>query len=250
MKKFSPVLLALVMTFSLAACGQLSNNNSAVPTESSENEQRPSESKAKTSQPAGHNSRVLIVYFSVPEDVTADGVDAVAGASVVVKDGDILGNTEYVAKLVQKEVGGDLFRIETTKPYPLHHDTLVDQAANEQDDDARPELANHVENLERYDTIILGYPNWWGDMPQPLYTFLEEYDFNEKTIIPFVTHGGSGFSDTLHTISELQPGAFVSENTLSLSRNRVADSAEKIIAWAESLKLNSEGPMPESNSRP
>lgn len=107
-----------------------------------------------------------------------------------------------------------------------------------EDADARPELATHIENPERYDTIILGVPNWWADLPMPVYTFLEEYDFGGKTIIPFVTHGGSGFSRIPDTISQLQPDACVSENTLSLSRNSVADSKEEVAAWAESLGLN------------
>lgn len=82
----------------------------------------------------------------------------------------------------------------------------------------------------------------------PVYSFLEEYDFGAKTIIPFVTHGGSGFSDTRNTISKLQPGAFVSDNTLSLSRNDVAESEDEIRQWAESLNLNVESDMPDSQS--
>ena len=186
---------------------------------------------------SGKNSGILIAYFSIPEDVDTNGADAVAGASIVVKDNEKMGNTEYVAGLVQETVGGDLFRIETQEQYPLDHDPLVDQALDEQNADARPALAGHIEDLEQYDTIILGYPNWWGDLPQPLYTFLEEYDFASKTIIPFVTHGGSGFSNTRKTIAELQPDAVVSDNTLSLSRNDVAESREDVIAWAESLGL-------------
>lgn len=183
------------------------------------------------------NARILIAYFSIPEDVDTDGVDAVAGASIVVKDNQKMGNTEYVAGLVQETVGGDLFRIETQEQYPLDHDPLVDQAADEQDADARPALETHIENPDQYDTIILGYPNWWGDLPQPLYTFLEEYDFSSKTIIPFVTHGGSGFSNTQKTIAQLQPDAIVSDHTLSLSRNDVSGSREEVIAWAESLGI-------------
>lgn len=91
--------------------------------------------------------------------------------------------------------------------YPLEHEPLVDLAAEEQDAGARPELSSHMEDPSQYDVIFLGYPNWWGDMPQALYTFLEEYDFSGKTIIPFTTHGGSGFSRTISTIAELQPGA-------------------------------------------
>lgn len=121
--------------------------------------------------------------------------------------------------------------------YPLDHESLVEQAAEEQDADVRPELASHIDNLDQYNTIILGFPNWWGDMPQALYTFLEEYDFTGKTIIPFCPHGGSGFSRTESTIAELAPGAEVSENGLTISRNDVADSAEEVAVWAKSLGL-------------
>lgn len=101
-------------------------------------------------------SRVLIAYFSIPEDVDISGVDAIAGASIVVRDGQKLGNTEYVAGLIQKTIGGDLFRIETVENYPLDHDPLVDQAADEQDENARPQLASHIENVDQYETILLG----------------------------------------------------------------------------------------------
>ncbi|WP_349673226.1 flavodoxin [Lacrimispora sp.] len=248
MKRITALFLLLTMIFSLAACGKSSDNSSDASTESPESEQSVSESEPETPQPSRQNSRVLIAYFSIPEDVSTDGVDAIAGASVMVKEGEKMGNTEYVAKMIQETVGGDLFRIETTESYPLVHDPLVEQAAEEQDADERPELATHIENLERYDTIILGYPNWCGDLPQPLYTFLEEYDFGAKTIIPFVPHGGSGFSNTRDTISQLQPGAFVSDNTLSLSRNDVADSEDEVIAWAVSLGLHAEDEMPENNT--
>lgn len=257
MKKIIYVLLSVLLILSLVACTNSDNQtseentktNSPAPSENSdESSDESSVSSESPSGTTGNNARILIAYFSIPEDVSTDGVDAVAGASVVVKDGEKMGNTEYVARLIQETVGGDLFRIETTERYPLDHDPLVEQAAEEQDVDARPELATHIENLEQYDTIILGYPNWWSDLPQPLYTFLEEYDFGAKTIIPFVTHGGSGFSRTRDTISELQPGAFVSDNTLSLSRNDVVDSEDEVVAWVESLGLNQEEPMSETSS--
>lgn len=89
---------------------------------------------------------------------------------------------QYMAMTIQEAVGGELFRIETTEQYPLEHSALVDKAKLEQNKDVRPELATHIDNLNQYDTIFLGYPNWWGDMPQPLYTFLEEYDFREKLL--------------------------------------------------------------------
>lgn len=186
------------------------------------------------------NSNILIAYFTVPEDIDTNGIDADSGASVVVKDEEVLGNMEYMALTIQDAIGGDLFRIETKEAYPLDHEPLVDQAAEEQDENARPELATHIENLEQYDTILLGYPNWWGDMPQPLFTFLEEYDFSGKTIIPFNSHGGSGFSNTIEEIKELQPDANISDEGLSISRDKVADSVQDVTDWAKSLDLSEE----------
>lgn len=182
------------------------------------------------------SSNVLIAYFSVPEDADTEGIDANAGASVVVREGQVMGNLEYMADVIQQTIGGDLFRIETVEEYPLDHEPLVDQAAEEQDEEARPELSTQIENPDQYDTILLGYPNWWGDMPMALYTFLEEYDFSGKTIIPFTAHGGSGFSDTVDTIAELQPDAEVSDEGLSISRNDVAEAQEEISSWAQGLE--------------
>lgn len=230
--------MAILLAFGLAGCGAEEKNNDVGNSIISEPEDI-------TDAAANGSSNILIAYFSVPEDV--ETTDAVAGASIVIRENEKLGNTEYVAKLIQQTIGGDLFRIETVEDYPLDHDSLVDQAAAEQEENKRPELLNHVENFEQYETVILGFPNWWADLPMPVYTFLEEYDFGAKTIIPFVTHGGSGFSGTRRTISQLQPGAHVSENTLSLSRNSVADSEEEVISWAESLGLSKIETALESN---
>lgn len=179
---------------------------------------------------SGQSGGVLIAYFSIPEDVDPAGADAVSGASIVVRNGEILGNTQYVAQIIQETIGGDLFAIETVQQYPLDHDPLVDQAADEKAAAARPELSTHVEDMAQYDTILLGYPNWWADLPMPLYTFLEEYDLSDKTIIPFVTHGGSRASQTVETIAQLQPDATVWSDPLVLSRNDVAGSADQVTA--------------------
>ena len=135
---------------------------------------------------------ILIAYFTVPE---TDGVDTVAGASRVAVDGTVMGNNEYIANLIQQETGGDLFAIETVQEYPGTHDALLEFAYNEMMDDARPELASQIEDLDSYDTI-----------------FLESYDLGGKTIVPFTTHGGSGFSRTIQTIEELQPDASLEQN--------------------------------------
>lgn len=232
MKKWNKFFLSIMLVLALAACNQddsSSKNDRSTAIEKSNVEE-------KKENKIGTNAHILIAYFGVPEDVKTSDYDAIARASIVVKDSEKMGNTEYVAKLIEETIGGDLFQIETRETYPLEHETLVNQAADEQDKGLRPELSSHVENFEQYDTIILGYPNWWGDLPMPVYSFLEEYDFSGKTIIPFVTHGGSGFSGTRDTISKLQPNANVSDNTLSMDRENVADGDAEVKEWAESLK--------------
>ena len=164
-------------------------------------------------------------------------MDAVAGASRVVVNGEVLGNSQYIAQLIQQEAGGDLFRIETVQEYPGSHDPLLEFAYNEKAENARPELASQIENPDSYDVIFLGYPNWNADLPMPLYTFLEEYDFSGKTIIPFTTHGGSGCSRTIQTIQELQPEASVVEDGLSISRNDAADAQEDVSDWVAGLGI-------------
>lgn len=248
MKRILPAFLGLILLFGFAACSSEVPESSSISSDSETSQVAGStESESSSSEtlldPDGEpsadvdGSNILIACFTMPEDVETSGVDAITGASIVVNHGEVMGNAEYMANVIQDTVGGDLFRIETVQQYPLDHDPLVDQAADEQDENIRPELATRIENLAQYDVIFLGYPNWWGDMPQALYTFLDEYDFSGKTIIPFCPHGGSGFSRTESTIAELQPNATVSENGLTISRNEVADSAGEIAAWAENLGL-------------
>lgn len=194
----------------------------------------PTVDSTETTPSNGDNegSKILIAYFTVPE---TDGVDTVASASRVVKNGEVLGNTQYIAGIIQDTLGGDLFKIETVQEYPGSHSPLLDFAYNEKSNNARPELSSHIENFDKYDVVFVGYPNWNADLPMPLYTFFDEYDFSGKTIIPFVTHGDSGFSSTVRTIKGLEPNATVTDNNLSVSRNSVPDAEEDVKKWAESL---------------
>ena len=191
---------------------------------------------ATADAPLSGESNILIAYFTVPE---SDGVDTVARASRIVTDGELLGNHQYIAGLIQQSIGGDMFTIETVQVYPARPD-LMDLAADEKSQNARPELSNQIENLENYDVIFLGYPNWNADLPMPLYTFLEEYDFSGKTIIPFVVHGGSGFSNTIRTIADLQPNATVITDGLSISRDSMANAEDDVRDWVQSFGLTNE----------
>lgn len=239
MKKTAIFVLAFLFTASLTACGS-GDKETSLPKEGviEKSDRASSESENQQLQPssdgekAGSGSKVLITYFTVPE---TDGVDTVSGASRVAKDGEVLGNTEFIAKEIQKNLGGDLFAIETVQKYPGEHQDLLDFAYDELDKNARPELSGKIENLDSYDVVLVGYPNWNADLPMPLYTFFETYDFEGKTIIPFVTHGGSGFSDTVDTIKELEPDAEVISQGLSISRNDVVKAQADVKEWTDAL---------------
>lgn len=180
------------------------------------------------------DSNILITYFSVTETT---GVDAISRASSVVDNGEVVGTTQFVAETTQEETGGDLFRIETVQEYPDDHDELVDFAGNKTTEGASPELCNQIENLDSYDTVFIGYSVWVGDVPMPLYTFLESMDFSDKTVFSFSTHGGSGGSGTMDTLEELQPDVTFINNGLTISRDDVPESREDVVQWLNSLSL-------------
>ena len=184
-----------------------------------------------SAQPEGV-SNILIAYFTAAEN---SGVDAIASASYTTIDGQTVGRLRAVADMIQANTGGDLFSIRTSVIYPTDGGELIDYAAQEQDENARPELTSHIENLEQYDTIFIGYPNWWADLPMAVYSFFDEYDFSGKTLIPFNVHNGSRFSRTIQTIAELEPNATVVENGFTVSEQNVAEAAGDVAAWLDEL---------------
>ena len=144
------------------------------------------------------------------------------------------GNTEAVANIIHNEVGGDIVKLETVQTYPSDYNELVDYAQKEQKQNARPELKTKINNIDQYDTIFLGYPNWWADMPMPLYTFLDEYDLSGKTIAPFITHGGSGLSGTPDKIKKEEPNATVTDG-LAVSGNSAKNSQSTVKNWLSKI---------------
>ena len=232
MKKIISLFMVLTMVLSLAACSTNQSPSESTPEESS------SQTNESTPTPSNTNGKNLVVYFSMPDNVDD---------STVVIDGETLGNTQYMAYVIQETVGADIFRIEPETPYPTDHDELVDLASEEQSNNARPAIKNTIENFDTYENIFVGYPNWWGDMPMILYSFFDEYDFSGKTIIPFNTHGGSGFSDTISTIKELEPNAEVLDGK-SISRNDIQDAEQEIVDWVNSLDLKQAEEQPDSSA--
>ena len=192
--------------------------------------------EAESSEAAAQSS-LLVAYFSYAENAALpDDVDASASASIQPWNGALTGNTGVVADMIAQATGADLFSIRTVEQYPDTYDATIDQGQQEQSDGARPELATHLENLDSYDTIFLGFPNWWGDMPMAVYTFLDEVDLSGKTVIPFVTSGGSGFSNTISTIQQMEPQATVQEG-LSISGSSATGAQQQVESWLSELGL-------------
>lgn len=140
------------------------------------------------------------------------------------------GNTRGIAEEIANQTGADLFEIQMTEPYSTDYNTVLEQAQQDQNEQARPELSTHVEDMAQYDTIILGYPNWWASIPMPVASFLEEYDFSGKTIIPFCSHGGGRFGQSLTMIAKLAPEAEIKEG-LAVNYSGGTSMADDVSEW-------------------
>lgn len=173
------------------------------------------------------NGNVLVAYFSWADNaVLADDVDAVSSPSVIPP-----GNVQQLAGWVQEETGGDLFSIRVTDPYPSDWDECLDRANQERGENARPELEERVENLDDYDTVFLGYPNWWYGVPMPLLTFLEENDLSGKQVYLFCSHGTGGLANSVEIITEAAPDAVILDNIFDCYEEDAASSREDIQNW-------------------
>lgn len=163
-KRVLPLFLAGILTASLTACGNTDSTDSTGNTSAPAPQisQQESDAQISTQEPeeggdaASGGSHILIAYFTAAEN---SGVDAIASASYTTIDGQAVGRVRAVADMIQENVGGDLFSIRTSVVYPTDGEELIDYAAQEQDENARPELTSHIENLDQYDTIFIGYPN-------------------------------------------------------------------------------------------
>ncbi len=164
--------------------------------------------------------KVLVAYFS------KDGENYIDGNVVNIT----VGNTEVVAKMIGELTGGDLFKIEPVAKYPKSYTKCTELAKTELEENARPKMKGNCPDMDAYDVIYLGYPNWWGTMPMVVYTFLESFDSTGKTIYPFCTHEGSGLSLTEHDIERVCETAQV-ERGLAIQGSKVEESRIRIERW-------------------
>ena len=146
------------------------------------------------------------------------------------------GNTRGIAHEIQRQTGFDLFEIEPVPAYSDDYDTVLMEAQRDQHAQARPEIAGQVENMADYDTVLLGYPNWWASIPMPIASFLERYDFAGKRIIPFCSHGGGRFGQSLTAIAKLAPESNMGQG-LSIHYSGGSTLSEDVAAWLEANHL-------------
>jgi len=243
LRKILSFVLLFLLSVSLSACGnveQQAENTSPLQTDAPVSAQADEKDTgtnetglaSEENMPENEEEKeagetdILIAYFS--------RADENYGVGMIEK-----GNTEIIAEMIADETGGELFHIERSTPYPADYDECTDEAKIEQEENARPELALDLENIESYDTIFLGYPIWWSDMPMAVYTFLESHDFAGKTIIPFCTHAGSGLSSTVSSIQAVCPDATVLDGFSiqgSTAQNERSNANEAVMEW---LRKNS-----------
>lgn len=216
MKKWSSMLLLCTVLGMLTACGGAGKEPEKEPSQTDTSGQGTEDAKEPGSreeyQSDEEGKKALAVYFSWS------------------------GNTENVANSIAAQTGADIFKIVPAEPYVDDYDELLDIATKEKQEGARPAIADIIENFEQYDIVYVGYPNWWSDMPMILYTFFDSYDLSGKTIAPFCTSGGSGLSNTVNSIKELEPGAEVL-NGLHISDSAASDPDSSVEEWLENLGI-------------
>ena len=169
-------------------------------------------------------AKILIAYYS------RKGQNYVSGAIKNLSKG----NTEIVAELIQRAVGGELFEIDTVKDYPVDYTECTNVAKVEIQQKARPELKRYLESIDAYDKIFLGYPIWWSICPMAVSTFLERYDFGGKKIFPFCTHEGSGLGGSVNYIKKICPKALVGDG-LAIHGSQAGQSAAQVERWLKKL---------------
>ena len=167
---------------------------------------------------------ILIAYFSMKGQTIGPGMKITYQEK---------GNTMIAAEFIQKALGGDLFEIEADRNYSKDHMKLIEEAKQELHDGIRVPVKRYPENLDQYQTVFLGYPNWWNTMPMVLFTFLEHFNWTGKRIIPFCTNEGSGIGDSVRDIKRICRGADV-DCGVSFVGSRASGSEAKITEWAKS----------------
>ena len=165
-------------------------------------------------------SESLVIYFS------RSGENYFGGVLKNIEKG----NTEVIAEYIQNETSADMFKVEPATEYPSDYMECIDVAQKEQKENARPEIKETLTDISEYDTVYIGFPNWWGTLPMPMWTQLEQLDFTGKVVKPFVTHEGSGFGSAQRDLKKLCAGAEIKKG-LSIPGSGVYDAKDSVVHW-------------------
>lgn len=238
MKRMLLSAAALLLSLTLTACSGGANTSSTVSSQPESSTPSSSSSAAEESSESSITSSALSESqdSSQPESAAEESTETGESGGTLIAYFSWSGNTEQLAQMIQAETGGQLFEIAPATPYTEDYDQLLDVAQQEQADNARPELAGQVENWDSYSTVFVGYPDWWSDAPMLIYSFLESYDWEGKTLIPFCTSGGSGFGRSLDNLPASAPGATILEG-FHVNGSSVDGAAEDVAAWLSGLGL-------------
>ena len=216
MKKILLGIIILLIPFSITGCGKIKEDKKL--------ENKANEILNNNQNSNNTSNNILVVYFSrADENYNVGNVE--------------IGNTALMASYIKEYLNADSFEIVPVKAYPTNYKECTEVATEEKNNNARPEIKDKIENINKYDTIFIGYPIWWGDLPMIVYTFLESYDFKNITVIPFNTHEGSGNSGTYNTIKNKLNAVTVNTNGLALQGSvaRTEDGKQKTIEWLKEL---------------
>lgn len=225
-KKIIFVLLSIIML----SCGNNDTQKKDYIVDSLETSQKIDALNISNTQ-----NKILIAYFTwsdntVVENPDSIDVDAETSASVLSP-----GNAELIANWIAEETGGDLFSIKTQNKYSSDYDECLNQARKERDNNERPALVGRVNNIDDYDVIFLGFPNWWYTCPMAVFTFVESYDLSGKTIIPFCTHGTGGLSRTIRDLKNILPENCEVLEPIGVYRPEVKNSKSRVLDWLRKL---------------
>ncbi len=220
MKRILYFIIMTIMAFAMIGCANSKSDSKAaaatVPTAKTEN-----------TSASAVKGKSLVVYFS--------HVGENSGVGVIKK-----GNTAIVAEMIAKKTGADLFEIVPEKPYPTVYRETTALAKQEQQQNARPAIKGKVENMDQYDTVFIGYPIWWGDMPMPVFTFLDSYKLDNKRIIPFATHEGSGMGRSESSLRSALANSKVESGLAIRGRDAQSGDAEvekDVNQWLKNLNF-------------
>ena len=217
------ICLFLTLCFALSGCGKNPNIGN------------PNQTDTLPPNTNVTEQKILIAYFTWAENTyvenpSAVDVDAVTSASVLLP-----GNTGRLAAWIEQYVGGDVFKIITEEPYSSDYDECLNRAIKEHDSGARPEIKGSVENMDEYDVIFLGFPNWWYSCPMAILTFVESYDLSGKIIVPFCAHGTGGFAASLRDIGRSLPSDCTVLEALGVYRPNVFTAENTVKSWLDKL---------------